>query len=120
MIVSGEKKEDYREIKDYWVKRLLWHYTPERYDDIGVWYELIDDLINPHRHADIKSLLKFFNCELAHFKSVEIKNGYQKNAPKKIFEFNGIRIGEPKKEWCGNQFKDLDKNFFAIKIGNEI
>jgi hypothetical protein len=35
MIASGEKKEEYREIKEYWVKRLRWKtYSIEPFDAI--------------------------------------------------------------------------------------
>lgn len=31
MIASGEKKEEYREIKDYWIARLMVHNQPQKY-----------------------------------------------------------------------------------------
>ena len=70
MIKSGVKKEEYREIKDYWIKRFK------------------DMSLEPH--------FKLFKS----FSVIEFKNGYAKDAPTMRVEFKGIRIGKPKIEWC--------------------
>lgn len=72
MIASGEKKEEYREIKEYWVKRLSDYLV---YD--GDWFHMED---KP-------------------FKEVIAKNGYAKDAPTIRWQHKGIRIGEGKPEW---------------------
>jgi len=96
MIQSGVKKEEYREIKPYWENRLLTRCSVDytRY--------LINDLY--YRPAD--------------FDLVEIKNGYQKNAPKLLFECKGIDIGKPNKEWIGAKFDGKD-DVFIIKLGEK-
>ena len=73
MIVSGEKKEEYRESKVYWLKRLV-----EETMQIG--------------HSMETMVFKKFD-------TVTFKNGYAKNAPtvelKDIEYRNGFRNGVP-------------------------
>jgi hypothetical protein len=75
MIKTGEKKEEYRELKDYWCQRLIPDFS--------------------HIHKFDKKLTSFKQYDF-----VEFKNGYSKNAPKIILECKGIKIGKPKLEWC--------------------
>ena len=70
MIASGEKKEEYREIKDYWTKRL-------------------ED--NP---------LVMFTPNFRKFDKIKFKNGYSKDAPMMIVECLGIDFGYSKPKWC--------------------
>lgn len=72
MIASGEKKEEYREIKDYWVKRFV---------TVDIDLDFID--IVPLRHFDV----------------VTFRNGYSKNAPTISFKCDGISTGSAKPEW---------------------
>lgn len=69
MIASGEKKEEYREIKDYWIKRLK------------------DRSLNEPFHA------------FKEFDKIIFKNGYSKNAPTLVVEYKGIKIGKGNPEW---------------------
>ena len=64
MISKGVKKEEYREIKDYWIKRL----------------------------KDISSKEPFY--DFIPYDKIIFKNGYAKNAPTMVVEFDGIRIGK--------------------------
>lgn len=83
MIASGEKKEEYREIKPYWINRLS------------------------------------LNIEYSKFKGFEVvcfKNGYSKNAPTIIVDFNGIEIREGHQEWGA----EPGKKYFVIKLGKQI
>lgn len=93
MYVDGIKKEEYRQIKDYWVNRLIEGGDPANWtkkDGDGIqWKE---------------------------FDLVEFKNGYGKNAPTITFEFKGIDIGEAVPEWSDNWKGDL----FRIKVGKRI
>jgi hypothetical protein len=97
LIASGEKKEEYRQIKDFWVKRfgsrIEWSmesYIPADISDSnGVGYKIYD------------------------FKTVTFKNGYQSNAPTMVVEFKGINIGTAKPEWSDNWQGDV----FIIKLG---
>lgn len=94
MILSGEKKEEYREIKPYWEERLCngisTYFSPNCINGIG--YEVIFKKYN---------LIKF-------------RNGYAKNAPTITVECLGIEIGEAKPNWSDNWKGDV----FIIKLGN--
>lgn len=72
MIVSGEKKEEYREIKSYWTSRLK-YYTP--------------------------ALIVGSNTErVAPTFEVGFRNGYNKNSPMLICKCK-LRTGTGKEEW---------------------
>lgn len=83
MISKGVKKEEYREIKDYWIKRLKDMSSQEPF------------------HAFIP------------YDKIVFKNGYSKNAPTMVVEFDGIRIGKGNKNWGAD-----DEVRFCIKLGN--
>ena len=79
MIVSGEKKEEYREIKPYWNKRFknaLYNLTITSY--FGSFYAL---------------------------GTIRFKNGYQKNAPK-IECYIELTRGTGKPEWGAKPGKE--------------
>lgn len=87
MIASGQKPEEYREIKMYWATRLQ-NGFPSTY---GI------DTINP----DWK------DYDYIHF-----KDGY--NRPRTMnVKFNGIKIGEGNPEWGAER----GKKYFVIKLG---
>lgn len=87
MILSGEKKEEYREVKRYWIQRLC---NEVEYEMGGAW----------------EGVFKKFT-------HVEFKNGYGKDAPTMLVEFNGLRIGEAKPEWSDNWQGEV----FVISLG---
>lgn len=70
MIASGEKKEEYRDIKEYWERRLenppkyLFHFNPKKFD------------------------------------YVLFTNGYSKDSPQMKVECLGIEIAHSKPELC--------------------
>jgi len=88
MILSGEKTEEYREVKRYWIHRLCNEVEYET--NWGDW-----------------------NAIFNKFDTITFKNGYQKNAPEMVVEFKGIDIGEAKPEWSDNWQGDV----FRIKLG---
>lgn len=91
MIASGEKKEEYREIKPYWMQRF------------GFVRGLLLDKVMP----------KFWPPT---FGIVSANNGYQKGCPNIKWEHKGIRIGEGKPEWGA----EPGKQCFILEIGNII
>jgi len=99
MIASGEKLEEYRDIKSYWIKRLV--------DKI-----FLDEIHFNHwlnnlpQHVTLQHVVNNFN-------TITFKNGYQKDAPTIIVECKGIEIGKAKPEWSDNWQGDV----FIIKIG---
>ena len=96
MILSGEKKEEYREIKSYWIRRLCFKDS--------MWE---DSHYNSIENNRIKTDF---------YKFIEFKNGYSKNAPSFKIECKGICIGGAKPEWSDN----WPGQVFIIKLGNVI
>lgn len=91
MIASGNKKEEYREIKPYWIKRLGYYYES---GENGYWDE---------------SLIKLPDI-------IRFKNGYSKNAPTMDIECLDYRIGQAKPEWSDNWQGDV----FILELGKII
>lgn len=92
MILKGEKREEYREIKMYWAERLMTGF-PQTYGVI--------ERLNP----DFKD-----------FMEIEFRNGYAKDAPIMTVECRGIKFGYTKPEWCD----DGEKEVFVIELGRII
>lgn len=92
MIASGEKKEEYREIKDYWSKRFGYYYETDR--ESGYWDE----------------------GTTAHYDVVRFRNGYSKNAPVMDVEFIDMEMKLGKPEWGA----EPGKKYFVIELGEII
>jgi len=75
MILSGEKKEEYREIKPYWEKRFKKHFN---------WNFGEDEIFEWH----------FSNKP----QKIKFQNGYGKDVPSFVAECT-IRIGTGREEW---------------------
>lgn len=91
MISSGEKREEYREVTEYWNKRLC--------------VLLID---NVDRYFRIK-----------HFDAVTFTLGYPKKADatrRMTFKIKDISVDYGKPEWGANEWK----KYFVIRIGERI
>ena len=94
MIVSGEKKEEYRSVTDYWMIRL----------------------------AGIKGCGTSYNFTLLCNKSnkcrdydfVVFRNGYNANSPMAMFECKGITVGQGKTKWGAP-----DHRVFIISLGKQ-
>jgi hypothetical protein len=90
MILSGEKTEEYREIKDHWKTRLT--------DQKKIWAR------PPHQ------------WKFKTFDVVEFRNGYSKTAPMIRIECLGIILGNAKPEWSDN----WEAMVFIIQLGEII
>ena len=83
MILTGEKREEYREIKPYWTKRILRELGyPEEH-----WEGIKECLIETSTGRSF----------LVHF-----RNGYGNNVPEFIAECH-LSIGKGKEEWGAKQ-----------------
>ena len=105
MIVSGEKNEEYREIKPYWVRRILDMSRAKVGADtmsLALKYDVI---------RDRKYIFKEYGKVLTH---VLFINGYNKDSPRIEKEIESITIGKPKKGLCTDKW--LDTEFFIIKF----
>lgn len=117
MIVAGEKKEEYREIKMYWLKRLFYQVKdkikkPYKYEKItsNTVFFLIDETIAQLLTRFIKNKW----LKVIPYTHVLFINGYRKNSPRIEKEIESITIGRPKKGLCPDKW--IDTEFFIIKF----
>lgn len=115
MIVSGEKNEEYRVIKSFWMSRLLLIKDEECKDfdrfkklHIGKNEEMLIDT------DTIKEKLNSGSLKFVPFTRVLFKNGYYDDSPKVEKAIENIFIGKPKKGLCPGKW--LDHEFFIIKF----
>lgn len=106
MILSGEKKEEYREIKEYWLKRLCFDIQAEYPYDIET---ILLSLSEVNKRNDLS--FKFKN-----YSHVMFKNGYDRTSPYMLIELNKISIGLAKPEWSEN----AKGYFFVLDLGKII
>lgn len=97
MIASGEKKEEYRDIKPYWVSRLVDGLFPEK---------------EPNDFTFLWNGFLFSMLTAEHYDVVEFRNGYSKNAPTMQVEILDITDGFTTLKWA-----DEYKPAFIIKLG---
>lgn len=96
-IACGDKKEEYRDIKPYWVNRL------------------VDELKPKEGPTDFTFNLHGFLYEMQtpkEYDIVEFRNGYSKDAPTMQVECRGITDGFTSLKWA-----DEYKPAFVIKLG---
>ena len=115
MTKSGIKTEDYREINDYWCRRLL---EVDEETEWAVWQELIEDLSNPKRkHEDVYECLSYFGVRFKKFDFNTMTLGYPKSTDNSRIlklEHKGLEIREGNPEWGA----ESDKLYFVIKHGS--
>lgn len=92
MILSGEKKEEYREMKDYWTRRFMGAIFGDRNaSHFGLFYMTLWDST-----LDIRVILK---------------NGYRADSPKIVCDCL-LTISTGKEEWGA----EPNKNYYVLKI----
>lgn len=92
MIASGEKKEEYRELTDYWGRRLTT--IPN-----GM---LLFSYRNGYEPIPFK-----------HFDDVNFHLGYAKDRPTMNLKVEGIEVREGRPEWGA----EPGKKYYVIKLG---
>ena len=112
MIECGEKKEEYREVKPYWEKRLLDYKGLTEYYLANRTELKIKSFLFPHRPV-IEDVYNAFPRGYTH---VTFQLGYQRNAPRMTFEIESISIGKGNSAWGA----EPDKLYFVIKLGKRI
>ena len=101
MILSGEKTEEYRDIKEFWSRRFCRSYK--------------------------KGFVSCKNCNcnngclsggliLKHYDIIKFTNGYGPKMPSFFIELLDIKIGKAKPEWSDNWPGDV----FILKLGKII
>lgn len=114
MIASGIKKEEYREIKPYWEKRLLDYkslsdYVDKNYKAMLVYEFVVHGSIHPHINDAPHQFPRGY-------KKVVFRLGYQRKAPSIAFQVMDICFGYGKEEWGAPHGKQV----FIIKLGKRI
>ena len=89
MILSGEKPEEYRELKEYWAKRLVDAPEPNIYDPKG-------------QEVNFKQ-----------FDVVVFSNGYHKDRRQMTVDFKYTDIGPGQEKWGAEQ----GKSYFRLHLG---
>jgi hypothetical protein len=107
MIVSGQKTEEYRVIKPYWVARLFQNNS----NIIDVQY-LASSLAG--RTDLLKGYIDAYRIVSKPYTHVLFINGYRKDSPRIEKEIESITIGKPQKGLCPDKW--LDTEFFIIKF----
>ena len=119
LISANDKKAEYRDITDYWLVRLV-KGDSQFYTDFS-----LTDFKRRSRFLVPQSLTPKHE-----WKTVTFRNGYGKDVPTVTFEFKGLSLGNPKKEWfpfeniesLGIDFEEWAKThlFFTIELGEKI
>jgi len=107
MIASGDKKEEYRELKKHWITRLLNHnlFTTSRRRNISTEAEAVETILNNTEY--------FNKNRINNYEYVVFINGYAKDAPTLTIECKGIEIKEGRTEWGAVK----GEKYFVIKLG---
>lgn len=94
------KLAEYREIKPYWLQRLVdtSNYPAEDKDDYktlvaNIWYDIHHGMHNPEK------AIKAYFCKLCEYTHVEFTNGYGNHRPRILVECEGISIGTGNPDW---------------------
>lgn len=110
-ILSGVKKEEYREIKPYWVARLFYDrfgkLSPKMVKELTASIAKYGDT----EHFEAKNGIEVSFIPFTH---VLFINGYGNDKPRVEKEIESISIGKPKKGLCPDKW--LDTEFFIIKF----
>lgn len=110
LIASGKKREEYREIKPYWEKRLLNYKALKEYAEKNFKELHIKKYLFPHR-TPIEDVCERFPAGFTH---VRFTNGYGFDRPSLEFEIDSISFSKPQRGLCPDEF--LDKEYFVIKF----
>lgn len=110
MIESGEKKEEYREIKKFWIDRLLWIHN--YIDDPAVWREFVNELRHPFRYTR-EELFKLNCVEFGYYTHVRFRYGYTRRTM--LFELKKIHIGVGNPKWGAPEHE-----VFILTLGSRI
>lgn len=112
LIKSGVKKEEYKEIKPFWISRLLSFDDEMEFD---VLLEMITEMQNPEKnYTCVQDLMVAFGVKFKHFDEDHFFNAAYFSEAKPNFKTGrkGIRIGTGKPEWGAVE----GKYYFIIEL----
>lgn len=99
MFLAGIKKEEYREIKQFWVSRFV--------------NLLVVDHTKNKSHLELILSEDYDKAFFNFFDTITFSNGYAKDRPQFVIELKGIEIREGKPEWGA----EPGKKYFVLKTG---
>lgn len=111
MILSGEKTEEYRDIKPYWIRRLVNIDSPEEYK--GENKLAADNIHYDAQNYQWDEVLKAYYASYKEFDIIRFTNGYAKGVPTFDIESKGTEYGEGFVKWGANG----TSNYFVLKLG---
>ena len=111
MIASGEKTEEYREIKPYWIRRFCYKASPSY---PVPWVSMVLTAQNPEYLK--KALKTMGTMVLWNFTHVTFHLGYSKDRPSMTFAIKEIVCDEGKEEWGALP----GETYFIIKLGERL
>ena len=120
MIATGEKKEEYREVKEFYIPRLLEVVKPLHLPMFSINYNKLNDIFwfcagyKKNRHKGLEYLIKEGVLNYKEYDTVTFKNGYAKDARTITLKLNGVANGTAKPEWSDN----WQGQVFIIKLGD--
>ena len=110
MILSKEKKEEYREVKPYWCSRFLEYSGKSK--SIKWWGYFFCWESDPIRC--IKECIETGVITFKDFSSITFSNGYAKNRPQFDIKCKGIEVDYGVTEWGAVDHV----KYFVLKLGN--
>lgn len=112
MIASGEKPEEYRDIKPYWASRLLYKIPVPWGGYMCAWADILNEDYEFKQWSNFTGNAPVFEK----FEAVTFRNGYSKNAPSVTLRLRLICIQEGLTCWGAHP----GKKYFVIKLGERI
>ena len=117
-IMSGEKPEEYRDIKEYYVSRFLELKKPLIIHGIDYIRGMFNYYIGftKSRYNAIHHLLNHNEIDYRKYDSVVFYVGYKKNRESAEFELKGIIVGQGVTSWGA----ESGRNYFILKLGKMV
>lgn len=117
MILSNEKREEYRDITPYWVRRLIDvdRSLDESKGESNVVPDNIcyDILVNGFEFNEV---LKSYRAKIKPFEWVYFRHGYNSKNGQCLRGIQSITVGEGLQKWGA----EPGKKYFVIKLGEKI
>lgn len=118
LIKNGDKREEYREIKPYWFKRLFNVINSKFIHNEKVDKECADFYCDKNNLAHLKSDMGDGGIQKKGFTHVRFRRGYTNNSM--LFRINDITIGKGKSQWGGSEHETFIIKFADKQLKEEI
>ncbi len=117
MIKSGEKKEEYRQIKGYYISRLLEFLKSDQphHETGGEVFSFYHGFFGRRPRA-LHHILRKKYVKFKHFDTVTFSNGYAKDRDQFVIKLNGIKVNSGLTKWGAEPFT----SYIILKLGKQI